>query len=404
MNTVQSSVNSPPPISNLTSGKLAYFCQFAAMAGFMPFLTLYYDQLGLTASQIGLLVGVTPVVTFLAAPLWGALADATHQHRRMLIGAVLAALVMMVLFLRASQLAHLLPIVILFALVTAPIMPLIDNSVLVMLGEQRQRYGRIRLWGALGWGVIGGIGGFLVDWVGLRASFINYFIFMLMMLVLAFWLPVAQVRIGNRFWQGARSLFTNSQWNVLLITIFCSGVGSSITNSFLFLYLDTMGGSRTLMGLSLAVATVSEVVIFFYSELLLRRWKPQGLLLIALLAQVVRIFAYAIMPAPWLILPISLLHGLTFSALWTASVAYAGELAAPRGLMTTAQGLLGGVTMGLGGVVGALVGGLVYEQFGPRLLFGAVGFFVLCGFFFFLLMEFSARSRPTTVEKSLSNG
>lgn len=371
--------------AGLGGARLAYFCYFAAMAGFMPFLSLYYAQLGLSAGEIGLLVGIPPVVTFIAAPLWGGLADATHQHKRLLLGAVVSAMLVVLVFLVARGLPQLIPVVVAYALFSAPIMPLIDNTVLAMLGEERERYGRIRLWGALGWGVVGTVGGLLVDWVGLRVSFLNYFVFMLVLLLVVLRLPVAESSIGSRFWQGARSLFAEPQWVVLLIAIFCSGVAMSITNSFLFLYIDELGGSRTLMGLSLTVATISEVPIFFYAERLLRRWGARGVLMMALLAQVVRTFAYALIPAAWLILPVSLLHGFTFSAMWSASVAYASELAAPKGLMATAQGLLGGVSMGLGGVVGALVGGLVYERYGPVTLFVAVGLVALAGLLFFLV-------------------
>jgi MFS family permease len=241
------------------------------------------------------------------------------------------------------------------------------------------------LWGAVGWGLVGTAGGFLVDWVGLRASFASYFLFMLLLWWAAARLPVAATSIGRQFWQGARSLFAESQWLVLMVVIFCSGLASGVTNNFLFLYVDGLGGSHRLMGLSLLVATLSEVPIFFYAEALLRRWGARGLLILALLAQVVRSFAYALMPAPWLILPISTLHGLTFSAMWSAAVAYAGELAAPKGLMTTAQGLLSGVSFGLSGFVGAILGGLVFDLFGPSLLFTAAGCVALGGLLFFML-------------------
>ena len=105
----------------------------------------------------------------------------------------------------------------------------------------------------------------------------------------------------------------------------------------------------------------------------------------ALVCQVVRVFAYATMPNVWWILPISLLHGPTFSAMWSASVAYASELAAPRGLVATAQGLLTAVIMGLGGVIGALVGGLVLERWGAVTLFSLAGIGALAGLLFFAI-------------------
>jgi MFS transporter, PPP family, 3-phenylpropionic acid transporter len=383
---------------HLNRGRWAYFCYFAAMAGFMPFLTLYYEGLGLSGAQIGLLSGITPVVTFVAAPLWGALADATHQHKRLLLAAIGGALLIIALFLQAHQLAYLIPLVVAYALFTAPIMPLIDNTVLAMLGDQRQRYGRVRLWGALGWGVVGTIGGLVVDWAGVRASFASYFLGMAALWWIAARLPVAPASIGSRFWHGARSLFADPQWTVLLVTIFCSGVALSITHTFLFLHVDALGGSRTLMGFSLTAATLSEIPVFFYADRLLGRWGARGLLIIALIAQVIRMAGYALMPAPWLILPISLLHGLTFSALWTASVAYAGQLAAPKGLMATAQGLLSGVSMGLGGVVGGLMGGLIYEQLGAVALFTTVGGVALAGLLFFLVMGRAAWVRAPVAE------
>ncbi|MBX3015689.1 MAG: MFS transporter [Caldilineaceae bacterium] len=47
-----------------------------------PFLALYYRQ-------IGLLAGIPPLLGLIAAPLWGALADATQQHKRLLAVAVI---------------------------------------------------------------------------------------------------------------------------------------------------------------------------------------------------------------------------------------------------------------------------------------------------------------------------
>lgn len=206
------------------------------------------------------------------------------------------------------------------------------------------------------------VGGILVDQWGLHSSFLSFLVFMGALFLVSCRLPIAPISMGERFWQGAVSLFADWQWNILLLTVFSSSIALSIINSYLFLYVDQLGGNKTLMGYSLAIGTLSEIPSFFYADRLLRRWGARGVLLMALVCQVVRVFAYATMPAAWWILPISLLHGPTFSAMWAASVAYASELAAPCGLVATAQGLLTGIIMGLGGVVGALVGGLVLER------------------------------------------
>ena len=144
----------------------------------------------------------------------------------------------------------------------------------------------------------------------------------------------------------------------------------------------------------------SFISIFFYADRLLQRWGGRGILLMALACQVVRVFAYATMPTAWWILPISLLHGPTFSAMWSASVAYASELAAPRGLVATAQGLLTAIIMGLGGMVGALVGGLVLERWGAVTLFSLADMAALAGLLFFAILGRRVANVSSAIQKA----
>ena len=72
--------------------------------------------------------------------------------------------------------------------------------------------------------------------------------------------------------------------------------------------------------------------------------------------------------APWLALPVQLLHGPAFSALWLAGVAYAAE-SAPEGAQATAQGLFSGVHMGLSSALGAFAGGWLLERSGGVAMF-----------------------------------
>ena len=44
----------------MNKAKLFYFIFYAAMAALSPFLTLYYQSLGLSGTQIGLLAGLGP--------------------------------------------------------------------------------------------------------------------------------------------------------------------------------------------------------------------------------------------------------------------------------------------------------------------------------------------------------
>jgi PPP family 3-phenylpropionic acid transporter len=361
-----------------------YLFYFAAAAALFPFIALYYEQVGLSFPQIGLLAGMPPLITLLSAPLWGGLADVTRQHHR-LLGLAICGTLIAVLALSGIAVFHwLVPVVFVYAFFAAPIMPLIDSTVIDLLGERRSQYGKQRLWGALGWGVAAPVVGLLVERTSLQWAFYSYLILMFGALLVSFRLPVGHMGIGRQFWRGLPLLFTNWQWILFLMTVLIGGLSLAITINFLFLFLNDLGASKSLMGLSLTVATMSELPVWFLSNRLLSRWGTRGLLALSLVASALQAFAYSSLRTPWLVMPIQLLHGPAFSAMWVAGVSYANEIA-PPGMRATAQGLFSGVAMGLRSMLGALIGGLLYDSLGAVLTFRWGGVSALLGLFLFVL-------------------
>ncbi|MBT6149027.1 MAG: MFS transporter, partial [Gemmatimonadetes bacterium] len=181
------------------------------MAALSPFLVLYYQQLGLDGRQIGLLAGIPPGLILLGAAGWGALADASQRHR-LVLSLAIAATIGCVGALAVTHAFHwLIVVVACMALCQSPITPLVDNSVLELLGDRRHRYGRIRMWGAIGWGAAGPVAGHLIERFGLSASFAIYVVLFTVCLGIALVMPLAHVRVPA-FWSGLRELVGNRQW------------------------------------------------------------------------------------------------------------------------------------------------------------------------------------------------
>jgi PPP family 3-phenylpropionic acid transporter len=189
---------------------------------------------------------------------------------------------------------------------------------------------------------------------------------------------------------GLGVLVRNGRFLLLLIAALVYGISLGVLLSYQFLYLEELGASRDLMALSLTMTTISELPFWFISAGLLRRFGSNKMIAFALAVTAVRMFALGLMSAPWLVLPISLLHGPGFAVIWTAGVAEA-DAAAPRGLGATAQGLFSGMIFGLGSALGGFVGGPAYEALGFSRLFLIIGWITLATFVFFVAVRLGPR-------------
>lgn len=377
----------------MRSSKAFYFFFFGAASCLLPFLTLHYQDLGLNGRQIGVLTGIVPLITMISASVWGAVADASHKHRLILLLAIGGTWTAVFGMSRASTFAALIPLVAVYAFFGAPAIPLVDNSVMALLGTRKSEYGRVRVWGAYGWGIVAAIVGVLIQRSGLGWVFTGYLVMMAALFLVAIRLRIVSTSLGGTFSSGLRVLMTNKQWVIFIAVALTVGMSLGIFINYLFLYLEELGTSSTVMGLTLTVATISEIPVFLYSKKLLDRWGAKVLLASAIFFTVVRAFAYVLMTAPWQVLPISLLHGPTFAAMWAAGVAYADE-SAPPGLGATAQGIFSGVVLGLGVALGAFVGGFLYEAYGALVVFQFAGWAALVALLIFLWMNRRSVKRP----------
>lgn len=65
--------------------KLFYFLYFSSLGALLPYLALYYKQMNLTPSQVGILMGLKPFVEFVCTPLWGAFVDRFKMGKSILL-------------------------------------------------------------------------------------------------------------------------------------------------------------------------------------------------------------------------------------------------------------------------------------------------------------------------------
>ena len=353
---------------------LFYFSFFAALAMLLPYVALYYQGIGLTGAQIGLLTGVAPLITLVGAPIWTGIADATHHHKLVLNLSTLAAIVCVVFIPSLRNFGFLWAMVSLYTLVSSPIVPLADSATMSMLGDRHNLYSRLRIGGTIGWGLMSFFAGRILDRLGISWAFWIYAAMMLVNLLIAQGLRFGPKEIRYPFWNGINSFIHDRRWVSFLIMAFICGLGMASINVYQFVYLAEIGANKSLMGLSLTISTISELPVMFFGGWFLKKLKPRGLLTLSLAVIGARLLLFSAFNYPMAILFIQLMHGLTFPAVWIAGVAYAYENT-PPGLAATGQGLFGAMLTGLGGAVVGFLGGLMIDAWGGRgmyLVFGSV--------------------------------
>jgi PPP family 3-phenylpropionic acid transporter len=146
-----------------------YFFSFAALGIFLPYFNLYLLHRGLAAWQIGLIAAVPPLLKILVPAFFGLAADRTGRRRALIIGTAATTLTFGLL-LGVTSFAGILAAMIAFAFVWAPVLPLVEATTLETVERFKQLdYGRVRLWGSVGFIAATATMGVLLDYVSDRA-------------------------------------------------------------------------------------------------------------------------------------------------------------------------------------------------------------------------------------------
>lgn len=181
--------------------KLLYFLLVSALCA-LSFQSLYLSKvLGVTASQIGLVLAIIPFALVIGNPLATAIADRTAAHKTFLSITVLLALIITLLVVVHPPFPVLLVGVAVVAILRNPSTPLLDTLVLAMLeGEDKDAYGQQRLWGSLACGLATGLVGWVIDifhnlegMIWMHALFLGGFVIALQ------WLPVSHPKGTDRY-------------------------------------------------------------------------------------------------------------------------------------------------------------------------------------------------------------
>jgi PPP family 3-phenylpropionic acid transporter len=252
-----------------------------------------------------------------------------------------------------------------------PVIPLTDTLAAAELDDPTHQYGKVRIWGSIGFVVtLGAIRALeLVDERSSTSMMTCVLVATALCLGGSLLLPERHHRhrdAGPPRAAGASGHFDAVFWLFLLVAAMHQW-GMTAYYSFFTLFLREEV-KMTHAAWVWAIGPASEVPLLFYGGRIIRRFGLRRMLTASMAAVSVRLVIFALVPSLWVILPVQLLHGMCFGLFHAASIEFVRRKvpASRRGL---AMALYMALAMGLPAWLGSSLGGNVVEHWGFAALF-----------------------------------
>ncbi len=358
-------------VTSLTWARLLYFTLFASFGFTGAYQLLYFRRVGLSNAEIGLLIGLQPILSLIAGPAWSLLADRLGIRKRLLSVLLACSVIPTLLLGTTSEFGWLIFLTALGSLIGGPIQPLMDSVTMDLLGQDKHKYGTIRSFGSLSFGITAYATGLLLSYWDIRFIFIACGAFAALAALISTRLQTEDVVLRTSIGRGLGKLVRAPGWITLMIGVFFTMGLQGVAFSYFTLYMDELGASEAMIGLWQAIPSMGNVLMMsFILPGRIQKWGSERLLVLA-------VFFFALRFAGWTLAPsvavagiINILTMITFPPAFLAAVDCAARYA-PKGLEATSQALVTGLISMLGRSALTSFAGSLYDTIGVRNMYGA---------------------------------
>ncbi len=321
-------------LSPALRGAIYYAIFYAVVGSYFAYINVAYIQRGLSGVQIGTFSSVGAFLALVASPLLTGLADRKGWHTQILVINNLLFGISLVSLYFIPTFQWMLPVVAINAVAGAPLMPISDSLLVRMANKHRLDFGKMRLWGSIGFTVVCILTGTLWNVIGLEYLFIvSGIIFILrslsVMLIEAPDSEVKEVEAGKGLSSGLKSFllpFKDRRFVAFLIGTFFWGCCMAFF-TYSSIYMDQLGGSSLLVGLMMAIPALMEVPALVVADRLADRFGLLPVFMAGILQFCMIIVVVIFVKSPVVLVILNGIRGLGFGVNIVMGIRFVDRLA-----------------------------------------------------------------------------
>jgi PPP family 3-phenylpropionic acid transporter len=340
-----------------------YFFYFAYLGAFAPFFSIYLKAVGLSPIEIGAVMALPAVARMTAPHLWGWLADASGRLMRIVRATTLAGLVCWLGMFGGTAFVWICAVAFALSFFLSAAIPLVDSTTLLRLGERTGDYGRIRLWGSIGYMVAVVAVGYFLDLFRVSALLWVVLVLIAGTAALARLIPDSDPPPHP---EAGPIIHILKRPAVVALIAGCALMVAAHGPyySFYSIHVVAHGYSKALTGWLWALGVLCEIGIFFWLPRLYGAFTLRQILIGSFALAVVRFLAIG-----WgadslvLLLFAQTLHAATFGSFHAAAIGIVHQLFRGRH-QARGQAIYGSLAYGIGGTVGSIASGYGWERLG----------------------------------------
>ncbi|MBK7859577.1 MAG: MFS transporter [Archangiaceae bacterium] len=342
--------------STAPSLTLYYLLVYGAGGITMPFLPQYLKTLGLTGTEVGLLLSMSPALSLVAPALWGQLTDRTGRPGLVMLAVTTGSATTFAFFLVVKGFGGALAVFFVYACFASANTTLIDSMTLRHVARHGGSFARIRLWGSVGFAVVSLAFGRLVDTIDYRAVVGSF----TLLAAGAVWTAIGLAQVTSRVghgprpsWNAALGLAQGHEMRVFLIAAAIHWAAGGPYHSALAIHATALKLPTHVVGDAATLGVVSEIAVMVMWPRIARRAHPRTLLFLSFAASGLRWLGVALTTDGTVLVLLSVFHGLTFGVFFLSAVAFMTERV-PDSLRASGQALFVASAFGVGSLTGVL--------------------------------------------------